>query len=47
MVVLILFIIAYLYFEFDVKFDYTRDEKLLLWYTQNSNRNYWILWQKK
>lgn len=44
MLILTLIILLFLYLRYEIKFDYTKEKKLLLWYTYKSNRKYWVLW---
>ena len=44
--IMILFIltIVFFYVYFEIKFDYTKEKKLLVWYTHNKERKYYVLW---
>jgi len=41
---LLLIIVAFIFIQFEIKFDFTREKKLLLWYTHKKERKFWVLW---
>lgn len=42
--IILIFLTVFVFIFFEVKFDYTKEKQLLLWYTINKKRKYLIIW---
>lgn len=42
---IILILLLFACYYYDVGFDWTIDNKLLLWYTHKEKRKYYIIWE--